>query len=230
VPDPVSAFSPTLWSSATFCARRVPADGVAAAKRRRRLGIAPRVCIMTKGSSTIHAIVYDEGSPTSAFARSLVAFWTHAGLRVAGLVEDDMPRPDRGVCDMVLHELVSGERILISKYRGKQARGCRLDTGALLQAAELVRCSLAEADILILNKFGKIESEGGGLRSLIVDALDHAVPIVIFVPRRNQDSWQDFVSPLATQWDFADLSDGATASEMFGLHLRSRQPADTGAT
>ena len=185
---------------------------------------------MTKGSSAIHAIVYDEGAPTSALARSLVAFWTHAGLRVAGLVEDDTPRPDRGVCDMVLHELTSGERIVISQYRGKQARGCRLDTGALLQAAELVRRSLAEADILILNKFGKIESEGGGLRSVIADALDRAMPIVIFVPRRNRGYWQDFVAPLATQWDFADLSDGATASEMFGLQLRPRQLADTGAT
>jgi len=185
---------------------------------------------MTQGSSAIHAIVYDEGAATSALARSLVAFWADAGLRVAGLVEDDTPRPDRRVCDMFLHELMSDERILISEYRGKQARGCRLDTGALLRAAELVRRTLAEADILILNKFGKIESEGGGLRSVIVDALDRAMPVAIFVPRRNQGSWRDFVSPLAMQWDFADLSDGATASEMFGLHLRPRQLADTDAT
>jgi nucleoside-triphosphatase THEP1 len=178
------------------------------------------VSLVTKEPSAIHAIFYDEGETTSALARSLVACWRQAGLRVAGLVEDDTPRPDRGVFDMVLQELVSGERILISEYRGKQARGCRLDTGALVQAGELVRRSLAEADILILNKFGKIESEGGGLCSVIADALDHAVPIVIFVPRRNQDAWQAFVSPLATHWDFADLSDGATASERLGLQLQ----------
>jgi nucleoside-triphosphatase THEP1 len=185
---------------------------------------------VTATASAIHAIIYDEGAPTSELARSLVAFWTQAGLRVAGLVEDDTPRPDRGVCDMVLHELVSGEHILISEYRGKQARGCRLDAGALLRAAELVRSSLAEADILILNKFGRIESEGGGLRSLIADAIDQAVPIVIFVPRRNQDSWQTFVSPLATQCDFADLRDGAAASEKLGLQLLPRHLANTAAT
>ena len=178
---------------------------------------------MNKGSSAIHAIIYDQGAATAAFARSLVAFSTDAGLRVAGLVEDDTARPDRGRCDMILHELMSGERVLISEYRGKQARGCRLDPDALLRAAERVRGTLAEADVLILNKFGKIECEGGGLRSLIVDALERAIPIVIFVARRNLDSWRDFVGTLATQWDLADLRDGATASEILGLHLHSPQ-------
>lgn len=184
---------------------------------------------MATGGLAIRAIVYDKRTPTAPLARSLVAFWTQSGLRVAGLIEDDTPRPDRGVCDMVLHELISGERILISEYRGPHSRGCRLDQGALLRAAELARSTLAEADILILNKFGKIECEGGGLRSLIADALDIALPIVTFVPRRNLGPWKDFVSPLATQWDFADLSDAATASEMLGLDLRPRQPTDTDA-
>lgn len=179
------------------------------------------------GTSVIHAIVYDEGAATATLAHSLVAGWTQMGWRVAGLIEDHIARLDRDRCDMVPHELVSGERILISEYRGPQARGCRLDAAALLRAAELVRPTLAEADILILNKFGKIESEGGGLRSLIADALDHAMPIVIFVPRRNLAAWQSFAGALATQWNFADLpTDGGAASERLGFHLRPRQPAD----
>lgn len=192
--------------------------------------MAPWVCNMTESASAIHAIIYDEGAATAVLARSLVACWRRGGLRVAGLVEEDMPRSDRGVCDMILHELMSGERILISEYRGKEARGCRLDMGALLHAAELARGSLATADILILNKFGKIECEGGGLRSLIADALDRAVPIVIFVPRRNRDAWQTFAGPLAAQWEFADLSDDATAAERLGLHRRPKQVVEADVT
>lgn len=184
---------------------------------------------MTEGAAVLHAIIYDEGAATTAFARSLVACATEGGLRVAGLVEDDRPRPDRARCDMILHELASGERLLISEYRGKEARGCRLDPDALLRAGELARRGLAEADLLILNKFGKIECEGGGLRSLIVDALDRTVPIVIFVARRNLEAWREFVGTFATQWDLADLSDGATASEILGLHLRARPSAEGGA-
>jgi hypothetical protein len=123
---------------------------------------------------------------------------------------------------MVLHELASGTRIQISDYRGPLARGCKLDADAFLRAAELVGRTLARADILILNKFGKLECEGGGLRSLIAQALDHSLPIVIFVPRRNLDSWRDFVGELATYWEFAELpGDGTTVSERMGIDVRT---------
>jgi nucleoside-triphosphatase THEP1 len=183
----------------------------------------------TRSPSIIHAIVYDEGSTPAVLARSLVDAWAQKGWRVAGLVEDHITRSDRGRCDMVLHELTSGERVLISEYRGPQAQGCRLDAAALLRVGELVRSTLAEADILILNKFGKIECEGGGLRSVIVDALDRSLPIVIFVPRRNLDCWQGFAGPLAIQWELADLPlQGEAMSERLGLHRHPRQPAEVG--
>ena len=150
-------------------------------------------------------------------------FGSGRGLRVAGLIEDHMSSAERRYCDMVLQELASGTRILISENRGTLARGCRLDIDALLQAAELVRHTLATADVLILNKFGKLECEGGGLRDLIAEAIDQAVPVVIFVPRRNLTSWRSFVGPLATERNIANLpTDGAAASETLGISMRER--------
>jgi hypothetical protein len=128
---------------------------------------------------------------------------------------------------MVLRDLASGERILISEFRGLLARGCRLDANALLRAAELVRASLATADCLIINKFGKLECEGGGLRDLIAEAVDHAVLTVIFVPRRNLEAWRSFAGPLANQWELADLrGDAMTASEILGSHLTAHRLRD----
>ena len=83
-----------------------------------------------------------------------------------------------------------------------------------MRAVELVRVGLDAADILILNKFGKLECEGGGFRGLIADAIDATVPIVIFVPRRNLGAWRSFVGARSTEWCISDLPiDGTMASE-----------------
>ncbi len=68
---------------------------------------------------------------------------------------------------MVLHELATGRSISISENLGAGAISCRLSTPRLLEAAQLVEAQLADVDIVFLNKFGKAEAEGGGLRDLI---------------------------------------------------------------
>ncbi|HWG03667.1 MAG TPA: DUF2478 domain-containing protein [Beijerinckiaceae bacterium] len=169
-------------------------------------------------SSPLHAILYDQGAAVAPLARSLVAAWRRQGLRIAGLIEDHISRPERRSCDMVLLDLASGARIPISEERGASARGCRLDRDAFMRAVELVRGGLDTADILILNKFGKLECEGGGLRALIAEAIEAAVPTVIFVPCRNLAAWRSFAGLLAMEWNLCDLpADGATASERLGL-------------
>lgn len=186
---------------------------------------------MTREPLTLHAIVYDEGAANAALAASLLAFWKQQGWRIAGLVEENPSHAGRRDCDMLLHEITSGERFLISEYRGSMARGCRLDADALLRAAERVRSTLVTADLLILNKFGKLECEGGGLRTLIVDALDRALPTILFVPRRNLVCWESFVGPLSRQWNIGDLPrTGAAASEVLGLYPNRCKRAKTEAT
>lgn len=53
--------------------------------------------------------------------------------------------------------------------------------------------------LLILNKFGKVECEGGGLRDLIASAIDRGIPVVIGVPKRNIDAWRSFAGELAVE-------------------------------
>jgi hypothetical protein len=49
---------------------------------------------------------------------------------------------------------------------------------------------------ILLNKFGKTESEGGGFRCVISDALTLGIPVVIGVPRRNLAAWRDYARRL----------------------------------
>src|SRR6478672_3985389 len=57
---------------------------------------------------------------------------------------------------------------------------------------EAVATSLHEGEprLLIVNKFGKIEADGGGLREAISDAVYLGIPVLVGVPMRNLDRWR----------------------------------------
>lgn len=107
------------------------------------------------------------------------------GLRLAGTVQSNHDRPDRKKCDMDLRVLPDGPTVRISEDRGELARGCILDSGALEQTVFEVERRLDGADILIVNKFGKRESEGKGLAPVIAEALHRNMPVLVGVNGLN---------------------------------------------
>jgi nucleoside-triphosphatase THEP1 len=122
-------------------------------------------------------------------ARSLM----QAGWKLGGVVQSNAQRPGRRKCDMFLTDLLTGEQILISNDRGNEARGCRLDPDAFVRAGFWVERALAaDVDLLIVNKFGKQEAKGQGLRGMIADALLSEIPVVLGVSRLNLDACLEF--------------------------------------
>lgn len=138
------------------------------------------------------ALVYDSGPAVNRWFTGLVAELRRSGRSLAGLIQEDVPQPGRTRCDMVLHELATGRSISISEDLGAGATSCRLSTARLLEAAQLVEAQLAHAEIVFLNKFGKAEAEGGGLRDLIAHCIESGKSLVIGVPRSNLEAWTDF--------------------------------------
>jgi nucleoside-triphosphatase THEP1 len=154
----------------------------------------------------LRALVY---SDTVAANRTLraVAHWARgAGLRLAGVLQRDEIRTGRSRCDKVLEDLSGAVEINISQDRGSQARGCHLNVSELLRAMQLVASGLERGpDLLIVNKFGKTEVEGGGFRELIVQAVEQGVPVLVAVPQRNLASWRAFAGELANEIDLDQL-------------------------
>lgn len=67
-------------------------------------------------------------------------------------------------------------------------------------AAALQQRRLEDApQLLVLNKFGKVECSGGGLRDLIAGAIDRGVPVIIGVPRHNLEARRSFAGEFATE-------------------------------
>jgi nucleoside-triphosphatase THEP1 len=154
----------------------------------------------------ILAVVYTDGIAADRFIADLGYSLRDAGLLVAGLVQLNSLVRDPARCDMEIEELSSGTVLQLSEHRGKEARGCRLDRGVLAEAAALLTGALArKPEVLVLNKFGKTEAEGGGVRDVLARAVEQGVPLIVGVPFRNLDQWRLFADDLAQECQ-ADLN------------------------
>lgn len=160
---------------------------------------------------TMTALIYTDSDTADGFMRAVALNLMDRGWKLAGLVQHNQPRAGRSRCDMILEDIDSGGLVPISQDRGPHARGCALDIDQLLQAMMLVQQSVAEApDLVILNKFGKTESEGGGFRPLIADVAAAGLPLLIAVPWRNIESWRLFAGDLGEEVVLSGVPDQAT--------------------
>jgi hypothetical protein len=95
---------------------------------------------------------------------------------------------------MYVKDLLGGGEIKISLDRGKEARGCRLDPDAFARIdAWIERAVLERVDLLIINKFGREEAHGRGLRPVIAEALIAKIPLMIGVSTRNLCEFVTFI-------------------------------------
>jgi nucleoside-triphosphatase THEP1 len=148
----------------------------------------------------ILAIVYSDGLAADQLISELGYKVRDAGIAVAGIVQHNRFIRDRTRCDMEVEELASGIVLKLSEDRGKEARGCRLDRGALSEAAALLSASIESGpQLVILNKFGKTEAEGRGLRDTLAQAVQLGVPVIVGVPFRNIEQWRNFAEGLAEE-------------------------------
>ena len=152
------------------------------------------------GPSHIGAVVYDDGFFGDALIAQCAADLVASGYRLGGVVQSNAHRRGRRRCDMYVKDLLGGDEIKISLDRGNEARGCRLDPDAFARIdAWIERAVLERVDLLIINKFGREEAHGRGLRSVIAEALIAEIPLVIGVSRRNLCDFLTFVGDSATR-------------------------------
>jgi len=129
---------------------------------------------------------------TDACLAAAVALLAAQGLRLAGTVQHNPPRPGRGVCDMDLQVLPDGPVLRISQDLGTGARGCRLDSGVLETAVAEVERRLDGAALLVVNKFGKQEASGRGMVPVIAEAVGRDLPVLVGVNALNLPAFLEF--------------------------------------
>jgi nucleoside-triphosphatase THEP1 len=155
---------------------------------------------VNSGLSQIGVAVYDDGLFSDALIAQCAAGLAASGYRLGGVVQSNAHRRGRRRCDMYMRDLLGGDEIKISLDRGNEARGCRLDPDAFARIdAWVERAVLERVDLLIINKFGKEEAHGRGLRPVIAEALIAEIPLAIGVTTQNLCDFLTFVGDSATR-------------------------------
>jgi hypothetical protein len=162
---------------------------------------APPPSVAVRSQPALVAIVYaNENYPRSIFT-GIVDDCRRRGLSLAGVLQHPVCTGAAGHCDVVLEDLSTGMRTDLFEDRGPGAQGCRLDVAALAEVnGNVARALLGDPALLVLNKFGKVEAEGGGLLDLLATAVDRGIPVVIGVPIRNLESWRRFAGGMSVEF------------------------------
>jgi hypothetical protein len=178
--------------------------------------------IRIETAAPITALVYSDSARAAVIMRRLVDELSAAGAAVAGYIQHGRSR-----CDMVLENVATGSRLAISEDRGPGARGCRLDTDCLATAMVELQDGLANTtDLLVLNKFGKSEAEGGGFRPLIADAIERGIPVVLGVSWRNIEAWRGFAGDLSREVLLPEGAPLTTGSVLSALGISALRHLD----
>ena len=142
--------------------------------------------------SALAAIVFGQDENVDALMQELLRRLTARGVRVGGLIQSP--------CDetvMATH-IESGRRIDLMQNLGACSEGCRLDTGALAEAAGLLAQSLATPpQLLLISRFGHAEVQGGGFLAEIGEAASLNIPTLIGVSDKRRAQWAEFAGDLS---------------------------------
>jgi hypothetical protein len=144
-------------------------------------------------------IVFDRNeAPDQPLADFIEAKRSRA-VRIGGLVQEDGDAL-RAPRDVAVRDIATGESLPIMQELGADATGCSVDPSAIAAAAQmLARAIAARPQLLVVNRFGRLEAEGRGMRVEIAQALIDEIPLIVCVPRRYLDAWNAFADGLDAQ-------------------------------
>ncbi|MFC7051238.1 DUF2478 domain-containing protein [Hansschlegelia quercus] len=130
----------------------------------------------------------------ASFARARAA----EGLRVVGVLEEFGGSIATGCAGRALRDLKTERRHMIGQDLGKGSLACHLDASAVAEACQDVLNAIeAGPDVVVLAKFGKLESARSGLIDAFAAAAARNLPVVTSVAPVFAETWQRYSAPLA---------------------------------
>ena len=142
----------------------------------------------------VAAVVFTRGTEVHALLAALVDGLRAQGLTIGGLVQRHGAALPGGRRAVLVEDLGSGRHRRLDTPRGPEAVGCTLDSEALSHAAVDLRAAIAaRPDLLVVNRFGCSEAEGGGLRAEIAEAICAGIPLLIAVRDDYLPAWEAFL-------------------------------------
>jgi hypothetical protein len=159
----------------------------------------------------------DADALVADFARSLAG----KGWRVQGLIQSLSGGGAQCNRDIDLLDLSERARYRISQHLGRGSDACCIDPHGLAEAGGVLRRALSErVDLAIVNRFGKLEAEGGGLAGEFLTLIAEGIPVLTVVTEKHLERWLEFTGGLS-----ALLAPEAAALDAWFESLHGHEPA-----
>jgi hypothetical protein len=118
-------------------------------------------------------------------------------VRIAGVVEEPQNGDDQACGAGELRSLRDGSLFRMFQDLGADSAACRLDASGVLSACHAIeRDIMAGCDLVVLNKFGKVEADRSGLAAAFSAAIAAGVPILTSVSPKFDAAWERFAASL----------------------------------
>lgn len=144
-------------------------------------------------AAALAAIVYAEkNTDVDALLADFVSEQLRSGRRLGGLLQTHRVGPN-GKKSRYCVDLQTGQLFSLSQDLGSQSQSCSLDASGVAQAGQVLRQALAErVDLAVINRFGELESAGGGFAAEILALVDAGIPVLTAVAQRHLAAWRQF--------------------------------------
>lgn len=148
---------------------------------------------MFDSQTDVAAIVYEPEDDPDSLISTFASDLQRSGNRVVGLLQ----LSSRAVAtsgDMPVVALPVGNVSHIKHRRAEDASGCCSLNGEQVSRIQqdLAKAIDVGADLVIINRFGKMEMSGRGLLAEICMAVSVEVPVLVAVPERRFEAWNRF--------------------------------------
>jgi nucleoside-triphosphatase THEP1 len=148
--------------------------------------------MMTANTEKIVAIAGTDGVKAQALLIEMAAEWRVRGAKIAGVTAEGHGLPGRACGAGFLRDIASGVAHTIYLDVPPSDTSCHLDTAGVVNAGAAIIDQIPSSDLVILNKFGKLEASGNGLAAAFAAAIAAGKPLLTTVSDKHRDAWSDF--------------------------------------
>jgi nucleoside-triphosphatase THEP1 len=175
---------------------------------------------MAPGVGKIAAVLADDGAATQALLAAMVTDWRDSGAKIAGVIGELHGLPDRTCGAGFLRDIASGKPHRIYLEVPPRQDSCHLDVVGVASVCKAILGQISMSDLVVLNKFGKLERMGEGLAAAFELAISAGKPVLTTVSDRHRDAWRTF----APDASFLPADKAALQNWWRAIHLPLRHP------
>lgn len=151
---------------------------------------------MQQAVKTIAVVQGESGAVIQEMFRAFVARWRQSA-RIVGLLEETVANGDRACSAGTLQSIATGTGFPMFQDLGPGSTACCIDPVGVALAGEAVRQEIgAGCDLVLLNRFGKLEAGREGLMPAFAAAVEAEVPLLTSVAPAYREAWERFAAPL----------------------------------